>query len=132
MTHRKFIFITRFCEAKIKITWSFSSRKVQVERFKNSSDYSYTLDESNMLKCSNTIQTLVTNEAIKNYAPATITSTIKEYAKKELSLGNSIKYLKQKEVANIKYRIQGPMNTYLVDNKKLEIDITKTLSYLRS
>lgn len=71
-----------FCEAKIKVTWFFSSRMVQIKQFKSSSDHSHTLDESNMLKRSNTIQTLVTNKAIKNYAPAAITSTVKEYTKK--------------------------------------------------
>ncbi|CAG8821670.1 23184_t:CDS:1, partial [Gigaspora rosea] len=55
----------------------------------------------------------------------------KEYTKNELGLGNSVKFLKRKVVANIKYGIQVPTNAYLVGNEKLEIDITENLSYLR-
>ena len=83
-----------------------------------------------MLKCSSTIQTLVTNKAVKNYKPAAITSAVKEYGKNALELGDSIEYLRRKEVANIRYKIQGPMNVHLIGNASLRVDISETLSYL--
>src|SRR5260364_162435 len=83
-----------------------------------------------MLKHSSTIWTLVTNEAVKNYKPVAITSTVKEYRKNALELGDSIEYLRQKEVSNIKYKIQGPMNFYLIGNASLKVNISETLSYL--
>src|SRR6185437_10846319 len=84
-----------------------------------------------MNKRSNTIRTLVTNEAVKNYAPVAITNAIKEYAKNELGLNDSVEYLRRRKVANIRYKLQGPMNAHLIGSENLGIDISETLSYLR-
>ncbi|RHZ51906.1 hypothetical protein Glove_468g3 [Diversispora epigaea] len=71
-------------------------------------------------------------EAIKNYPPVAIVKAVKEYANNELDLGESVKDLKRKEVANIKYKLHGPLETHLVDNIELESDILETISYLKN
>lgn len=48
----------------------------------------------------------------KNYSALTITSAVKEYATLELGLGEPARELKHKEVANIKYKVRGPAETY--------------------
>ncbi|CAG8437974.1 1023_t:CDS:2 [Scutellospora calospora] len=77
---------TGLCEVKIKITWSVFSNMVQIERLNNSPDHTHMLEDSDMLKRSDAIRALVTNEAIMNYKPVEITSAIKEYAKNEFGL----------------------------------------------
>ncbi|RHZ79647.1 hypothetical protein Glove_143g94 [Diversispora epigaea] len=47
-------------------------------------------------------------------------------------LGESVKDLKRKEVANIKYKLHGPLETHLVGNIELESDILETISYLKN
>ena len=78
------------CEAKIKVTWSISSKMVRIERFKDSPDHTHTLSESDMNKCSSTICTLVSNEAVKNYTPVAITSVVREFAKNDLELNDRL------------------------------------------
>ncbi|CAG8736305.1 6662_t:CDS:2, partial [Gigaspora margarita] len=45
---------------------------VQIERYNNSLDHTHTLEESEVLKCSNAVRKLVEEEAVKNYSPPTI------------------------------------------------------------
>ena len=52
--------------------------------------------------------------------------------KSEYELNNSVEYLKQKKVTNIKYKINRLMNNYLIGSKRLKTDILETLSYLKS
>ncbi|CAG8712593.1 10214_t:CDS:2, partial [Rhizophagus irregularis] len=66
---------------------STSSNVVQVERYKNSPNYTHSLSEINRLKWPKAIRSLVEIEAAKNYLASTITSAIKEYAMLELDLG---------------------------------------------
>src|SRR2546423_3087357 len=84
------------CFAKIKVYRYASEQKVLVERFKDSPDHSHTLEESEKLKRSQTVQNLVVQEAIKNYRPPEIISAVKEYATEKLDLGESVKELRQK------------------------------------
>ena len=74
------------------------------------------------------IRSLVEIEATTNYSPPAITSAVKEYA--ALSFGECARELKRKEVANIKYKIRGPMETHLIGNSVLELDILESVSYL--
>ncbi|CAG8814601.1 17011_t:CDS:2, partial [Gigaspora rosea] len=109
------------CETKIKVMW-----------FKNSSDHTHTLNKSGMNKYSSTICTLVTNKAVKNYAPVAIINAVREFAKNDLGLNNSVEYLRHRKVANIKYKIQGPINAHLVGSASLGTNISETLSYLKT
>ena len=120
------------CEAKIKIIRLVSDKLVRIERHKNSPDHAHTLIESDRLKRSEAVRTLVIQEAVKNYPPAAIVKAVKEYANNELQLGESIKDLKRREVANIKYKLRGPMETHLVGNVELESDILETISFLKN
>ena len=74
------------------------------------------------------IRSLVEIEATTNYSPPAITSAVKEYA--ALSFGECARELKRKEVANIKYKIRGPMETHLIGNSILKLDILESVSYL--
>ncbi|GBC43756.2 hypothetical protein GLOIN_2v1481403 [Rhizophagus irregularis DAOM 181602=DAOM 197198] len=103
-----------------------SSNVVQVERYKNSPNYTHSLSEINRLKWPKAIRSLVEIEAAKNYLASTITSAIKEYAMLELDLGESVKY----KIANIKYKVRGPAETYLIGNSNLKLDISDSISYL--
>ncbi|EXX77321.1 hypothetical protein RirG_010920 [Rhizophagus irregularis DAOM 197198w] len=95
------------CFAKIKVYRYASEQKVLIERFKDSPDHSHTLEESEKLKRSQTVQNLVMQEAIKNYRPPEIVNAVKEYATEKLDLGESVKELRRKEVTNIKYKVRG-------------------------
>src|SRR5436305_11131190 len=100
---------SKLCRAKIKVSWLTSLNMVKIERYKVSPNYMHSLLEIDRIKYSQAIQNLVENEAVKNYSPPAITSAVKEYATIKLGLGASVNELKQKEVANIKYKIRGPM-----------------------
>jgi len=49
----------------------------------------------------------------------------------KLGLGECAHELKRKEVANIKYKVRGPMDTHLIRNLVLKLDISESVSYLR-
>ena len=68
-------------------------------------------------------------EAVKNYSAPAITSAIKEFAPK-LGLGSSASELKRKEVANIKYKVRGPMEAHLTCNSGLRSDVSETVLFL--
>ncbi|RIB17329.1 hypothetical protein C2G38_2187665 [Gigaspora rosea] len=91
---------------------SSTRQDVRIERFKDSPDHTYTLSKSDINKHSNTIRNLVINEAVKNYAPVVITSVVKEFAKNDLRLNDSVEYLK--------------------GSASLKTDISETLLYLKS
>ncbi|CAB5203126.1 unnamed protein product [Rhizophagus irregularis] len=107
-----------------------SSNVVQVERHKNSPNHTHSLSEIDRLKRPKAIRSLVEIEAAKNYSAPTITSAVKEYATLELGLDEPARELKRKEVANIKYKVRGPAETYLIGNPNLKLDISDSISYL--
>ncbi|GBC53110.2 hypothetical protein GLOIN_2v1789307 [Rhizophagus irregularis DAOM 181602=DAOM 197198] len=107
-----------------------SSNVVQVERHKNSPNHTHSLSEIDRLKRPKAIRSLVEIEAVKNYSAPTITSAVKEYATLELGLSEPARELKRKEVANIKYKVRGPAETYLIGNPNLKLDISDSISYL--
>ncbi|CAG8599777.1 7702_t:CDS:2 [Cetraspora pellucida] len=119
------------CEAKIKVSWLVSSNKVKVERYKDSPNHSHSLKEGDRIKRSKAIRTLVEQEAVKNYSPPAITAAIKEYATIKLGVGSGVRELKQKEVANIKYKVCGPAEAHLVGDPNIKIDISNSVSYLK-
>jgi len=118
------------CFAKIKVSWFFTTQKVLVERFQNSLDHAHELEDSEKLKRSQAVRVLVEKEAVKNYPAPAIVSAVKEYANEKLDLSMSVKELKWREVANIKYKVRGPQNTYLTGAPKLAQDIRDTTSFL--
>ena len=118
------------CQAKIKVSYLISSKIVRVERYKKSADHTHDIGDNDKVKRSQAVRILVENEANKNYSPPDITAAVKEYATDKLGLGSSINNLKRKEVANIKYKIRGPMEAHLIGSRNLNTDITETISYL--
>jgi hypothetical protein len=114
----------------IKVFWIASSKVVQVERYKNSPNYTHSLSEVDRMKRPKVIRSLVEIEAAKNYSPPAITSAIKEYATLELDLSECACELKRKEVTNIKYKIRGSAETRLIGNSNLKSDISDSVSYL--
>ncbi|CAB4397821.1 unnamed protein product [Rhizophagus irregularis] len=115
----------------IKVLWIASLEKVQVERYNNSSNHTYSLLEIDRIKRPKVIRDLVEVEAAKNYSPPAITSAVKEYTTLELNLGECARELKRKEVTNIKYKVRGPMETHLIGNLNLKLDISESISYLK-
>ncbi|CAG8709186.1 12873_t:CDS:2, partial [Cetraspora pellucida] len=111
------------CFAKIKVLHLVTDQVVQVERYLNSPDHAHTLEDSEKLKRSKAVRVLVEREAVKNYPSPAITSAIKEYATVNLGLSESIKELRCKEVANIKYKVRGSQNAPLIGNMQLALDI---------
>ena len=71
-------------------------------------------------------------EAIKNYRPPEIVSAVKEYATEKLDLGESVKELRWKEVTNIKYKVRGALDTHLVGNSDLRLDIQDSIFFLKN
>ncbi|GES97801.1 hypothetical protein GLOIN_2v1777773 [Rhizophagus clarus] len=120
---------SKICNAKIRVWWLVSLKIVKVERYNNFSEHTHSLLKSDRLKRSQATRTLVEKEAVKNYSPPAITSAIKEYASK-LGLGASVSELKRKEVANIKYKVRGPMEAHLTCNSGLRSDISESVSFL--
>ncbi|CAB4383384.1 unnamed protein product [Rhizophagus irregularis] len=118
------------CYAKIKVSWLVSLKIVQIERYKNSPNHAHLLLECDRIKRPQVIRTLVEKEAIKNYTPPAIASAVREYATKELGLGTSVSELKCQEVANIKYKIRGPMEKIFIGDSNLMLDISQCMSYL--
>ena len=85
---------------------------VKVERYKDSPDHIHSLLEIDRIKRPQAIRALVEKEAAKNYSPPAITSAVKEYATK-LGLGANVRELNRKEVANVKYKVRGPLEATL-------------------
>src|SRR3954468_15951546 len=117
----------KLCHAKIKVSWLTLLNVIKIERYKDSSNHTHSLLEINRIKCSQAIRSLVKKEAVKNYSPPAITSAIREYATIELGLSTSINELKRKEVANIKYKIRGPMESHLIGDSNLTSDISQSI-----
>jgi len=121
---------SKLCRAKIKVLWLTSLNVIKIERYKDSSNHTHSLLEIDRIKRSQAIRSLVEKEAIKNYSPLAITSAIRKYATIELGLSASVNELKRKEVANIKYKIRGPMEFHLIGDSNLTSDISQSISYL--
>ena len=120
---------SELCLAKIKVLWLVSSKIVKVERYKDSPKHTHSLLESDRIKRSQAVRTLVENEVVKNYSAPAITSALKEHAT-NLGLGTSISELKRKEVANIKFKVRGPLEAHLFCDSDLKSDISKSMSFL--
>ncbi|CAG8791624.1 4529_t:CDS:2 [Cetraspora pellucida] len=107
-------------------------KNVEKQRFDllvYSPDYTYSLDDSEKLKHLQIVRTLVEIEAVKNYRPPEITSAVKEYVTETLDLRKSVKESKCKEVSNIKLKVHSALNTHLIGNLKLELDICEMVSF---
>ena len=100
---------------------------VKIECYKDSFNHTHSLLELDRLKCSQAIRTLV-EKAEKNYSPLAITSAVKEYATK-LGLGANVRELNRK-VANVKYKVRGPLEAHLICDSDLKSDISKSMSLL--
>ena len=107
-----------------------SLKIVKIERYKDSPNHAHSLLETDRIKRSQAIRSLVEKEAVKNYSPPAITSAVKEYATTTLGLGVSVNKLKWKEVANIKYKVCRPMEFHLIGNSNLISDSSQFVSYL--
>ncbi|CAG8722603.1 16734_t:CDS:2 [Gigaspora margarita] len=79
--------------------------KVLIECFKDLPNHTHTLDDIEKIK-------------------------LKEYAKGNLNLDESVKELKRKEVTNIKYKVHGPLDAHLIRNPKRSLDIQESISFL--
>ncbi|GES83591.1 hypothetical protein GLOIN_2v1777773 [Rhizophagus clarus] len=119
------------CFAKIKVSQFISEQKVRVERYNDSPDHTHSLDESEKLKRSQVVRTLVEQEALKNYRPPAIVSAVKEFATEKLGLNESVKELRRKEVTNIKSKVRGSLDTHLIGNPNRELDIQETIIFLK-
>lgn len=53
------------CNAKIKVSWFISSKIAKVEQYKDSPDHAHSLSETDRIKRSQAIRTLVEKEAVK-------------------------------------------------------------------
>ena len=95
------------CSAKIKITYMMTAQNVRVERYADTPDHAHTLEDSDRLKRSQAIKTLIEGEASKPYAPPAIAVTVKEPAK-DLGISSSARNIVTKDVANIKQKIRKP------------------------
>ena len=122
---------SELCFAKIKVIRYILEQKVRVERYKDSPNHMHSLEESEKLKRSQIVRSLVEQEALKNYRPPAIVSAVKEYAIERLGLNESVKELRRKEVTNIKSKIHGSLDTYLIGNSNKELDICETISFLK-
>ncbi|RIB24864.1 hypothetical protein C2G38_2167451 [Gigaspora rosea] len=91
---------------KVNVLRFETEAKVRIERFKDSPNHSHTLEDSEKIKRSQAIRSLVEQEALKDYHPPAILNAVKEYAQETLNLNESVKELKRKEVTNIKYKEQ--------------------------
>ena len=119
----------KLCHAKIRVLWLVSSKIVTVECYKDSSDHAHSLIESDRIKRSQAIWSLVEKEAVKNYSPPAIISAVKEYAT-DIGLSASACKLKCKEVANIQYKVRGPLKAHLICDFNLKSDISKFMFFL--
>ncbi|PKY39722.1 hypothetical protein RhiirA4_440230 [Rhizophagus irregularis] len=120
---------SKLCHAKIRVLWLFSLKMVRVERYKDSPNHTHTLLESDKIKRSQAVRTLVEKEAVKNYSPPSNTAAVKEYSI-GLGLGASARELNRKEVTNIKYKVRGPMEAHLFCDSDLKSDISKSIAFL--
>ncbi|CAG8829260.1 11137_t:CDS:1, partial [Racocetra persica] len=69
--------IESLCEAKIKITHIVATQTVRVEHFKNTSDHSHPIEDSDLIKILEAIRQIVAQEASKPYTSPNIVMTVK-------------------------------------------------------
>ncbi|CAB4478545.1 unnamed protein product [Rhizophagus irregularis] len=108
-----------------------NEQKVRVEKYNDSPDHIHLLDENEKLKRSQVVQTLVKQEALKNYQPPAIVSAVKEFATEKLGLNESVKELRRKEVTNIKSKVHGSLDIHLIGNLNRELDIQEMIIFLK-
>ncbi|RIB18653.1 hypothetical protein C2G38_2184042 [Gigaspora rosea] len=72
---------------------------------------------------------MMANEAIKDYKPPTIANVIRTEVSKVCE-DSGMEYLKTKEVANIKQKLVGPMNSHLVGDADLKSDLSNAIKFL--
>ncbi|CAG8800001.1 3168_t:CDS:2 [Cetraspora pellucida] len=116
------------CNAKIKITWIAATKIVHVERINSTLNHSHTIDEVDARKHSKFIKKLVHNEAVKDYHPPAIANVVRNEAKKVYE-NSGVEYLKTQEVANVKFKLMGSMNSHLIGESRVKADVIKTKSY---
>jgi len=75
---------------------------------------------------------LIEQEAKKNYPSPAIVNAVKEYGTDSLSLGSTVQELKRKEVANIKHKVRGAMETNLIGSDNIGTDIFEAKSHLEN
>jgi hypothetical protein len=119
------------CSALIKISRIASLQVVRIERPEGGPDHTHSLRESDQLKRPQAIRMLVEAEAVKNYSPPAIASSVREYAEEELGLGGPVHALRTKEVSNIQLKIRGPLQAHLVGDVNLATDIQDCISFLQ-
>src|SRR2546423_7476657 len=117
------------CKARIKVTWLATTDKVRIERMEGTPDHSHLLDISDMRKRSRFIKIAVANEAVKDYNPPMITNVVRKEIE-QLYEDSGVKYLKTQEVANTKFKLVGPMNTHLIGEANLRLDIKSANKFL--
>ncbi|CAG8833780.1 23131_t:CDS:2, partial [Gigaspora margarita] len=111
---------SNLCSAKIQMLHFVSAQKVQIEQYNNNFNYTYTLEE-------------MKEEAVKNYPLPTIVSAIKDYTTRKLNLGTSVKELKQKEVSNIKQKVnEVQKNNSFGSNTNINSDIAECNHFLKN
>ncbi|RIA87047.1 hypothetical protein C1645_828338 [Glomus cerebriforme] len=98
----------------------------------HSPDHLHSIEDNEKLKYTKVIRELVIQKAVKNYHLPEIISAVKEIATEKLDLNECVKELRQKEVTNIKYKIREPLDTYLVDNSRRELDIREAIFFLKN
>ncbi|CAG8693104.1 1624_t:CDS:2, partial [Cetraspora pellucida] len=121
----------KLCFAKIRRSHYILEKKIRVEHCTNSPNYTHILEESNKLKHSQAIWSLVKEEVLKNYQLPEIINAIKELITKELGLDTNVKELQYIEVTNIKYKVHGSLKTYLIDNSKFELNLSDIISFFK-
>jgi len=104
-------------------------RPGRVEKYKGTPNHSHSLDESDMRKRSKHIKDMVANEAVKEYKPPMIANAVRKEITK-LHEFSGVEYLKTQEVTNIKLKLVGPMNSHLIGDANLNVDIQNANKFL--
>ena len=89
------------------------------------------IEDSDKLKLPNVVRALVSEEASKPYKPPAIITTVRELATNK-GLGSIIKNLCCKDVTNIQQKHRESVDTLLIGDNDLELDIQSALVFLRS
>ena len=77
------------CHTKIKVLQLVFTQIVQIENIKDYPHHSHPLKQTNRLKRSDVVQTLIEEKAFKSYPQVAIIGAVKEYAK-TIILGTSV------------------------------------------
>ncbi|CAG8808256.1 12944_t:CDS:1, partial [Dentiscutata erythropus] len=69
------------------------------------------------------------DKAVKDYHLLAIANIVQNEAKKAYK-NSIVEYLKTQEVANIKFKLAGSINVYLIGESNLKADINNTMKFL--